>query len=350
VVELTHVLGPPLIDEAALWAFLRPHLPEREADGNLAVGRINEGHSNLTFALDAGGTQYVLRRPPLGSLAPTAHDVLREHRFLVHLHAAGAPVPRPVVACDDAAVIGAPFYVMDHVEGTVVRDSLPDELADPSARLAVSAAMIDTLVEIHALDWKSTGLAELARPTNYVERQIHRWRSQWDHNQTREIPDVTSLAAWFSANLPKSPAATIVHGDYKLDNVIFDLSGPKAVAVVDWEMATIGDPLADLGYLTALWAEPGEAVVGHLRLGGATSSPGFMSRRELVERYAAASGRNVEQLRWYQAFALWKLAVLLEGSYKRFLAGTTDDAYFLTLEEGVPELVARAKQLAESTV
>jgi len=330
------------IDEQALSAFLTPILPL--AACGLVVDPFPAGHSNLTFMLRCGGESYVLRRPPVGPLPPTAHDVLREYRVLSGLATTSARIPRPVLACEDERVIGAPFYVMECVDGTVLREDVPAGLENHEDRQRIGREMVDALVELHAVDWRSTGLVMLAPPSGYLERQVRRWQSQWGHNKTRELPDLDAVGKWIKRNMPASSHAGIVHGDYKLDNVIFDLGPPvRAKAIVDWEMAALGDPLADVGYLTALWAEPGNALDGIRRLGGASSEPGFSSRRDLIERYSRASHRDVDSLNWYQVFALWKLAIILEGGYRRYLAGTTTDRFFSPLRHDVPQLAACAR-------
>jgi aminoglycoside phosphotransferase (APT) family kinase protein len=316
--------------------------------GEVAIERLTEGHSNLTYSVACDGALYVLRRPPFGPLAPSAHDVLREYRVLSTLEGAGARTPRAVLACSDPEVFGAPFYLMEHVEGVVLREDLPPGLDPASAGADVSTELIDALVELHEVDWERAGFGEIASGNGYLERQLRLWQRQWEHNRTRELADVEAIGRWLAARFPEESAVTIVHGDYKVDNLIFaEREGRlRAAAIVDWEMATLGDPLADLGFLTAVWSEPGEDPAELLWLSKITTGPGFDSRRGLAERYAGQTGRDVVNLRWYQVLALWKLAILLEGSYARFLAGTTDDSWFRGLEEGIPTLLRRARALA----
>jgi aminoglycoside phosphotransferase (APT) family kinase protein len=312
--------------------------------GVVEVERIVAGHSNLTYIVRCAAGVFVLRRPPAGPLPPTAHDVLREFRVLQLLRDTEARAPEPVLACDDVDVIGAPFYLMRHVDGVVLREP-PDGAVD---RRTIGLELADALAELHAVDWKAAGFAGIARPGAYLERQLRRWTSQWEHNRTRSLPEVDRLGGWLHEHVPTQHETTVVHGDYKLDNVIYRLGPgpPRALAIVDWEMATLGDPLADLGYMTALWTDPGEDPAVLLDLGEATSGGGFPTRDELVERYAQRTGRAVGALRWYQALAIWKLAVLLEGSYKRHLAGTTDDPFFARLERGIPTLARHGWALA----
>jgi aminoglycoside phosphotransferase (APT) family kinase protein len=316
----------------------------------IAVERLTEGHSNLTYSVRFAGGHYILRRPPLGPLPPSAHDVLREFRVLTVLGRCDARTPRPVLACDDPEVFGAPFYLMEQVEGVVLRDHRPAGMDSPQAATWISEELIDALVELHELDWEAAGFGDIASGHGYLERQLRLWHRQWQHNQTRPLEGVEAVGDWLNLNCPKESAVRIVHGDYKLDNVIFGLDDgrPRARAIVDWEMATLGDPLADLGFLTAVWSEPGEDPGLLLGLSVLTTEPGFATRRTLAEAYAERTGRDIGALRWYQTLALWKLAILLEGSYKRHLAGTTDDDWFEDLATGVPTILGRALELTRT--
>jgi aminoglycoside phosphotransferase (APT) family kinase protein len=286
----------------------------------------------------------VLRRPPRPPLPPSAHDVLREARLLEAVRDAEVRTPVVVAASDDAAIIGAPFYVMECVDGAVLTTTVPPALDGDGARRAIGEELVDALVEIHAVDWRACGLEGYGKPTGYLERQLRRFAGLWEHNRTRELPVMEELTRWLGEHRPESGAATIVHGDYRLGNVMYAPQlPPRVVAIFDWELATIGDPLADVGYLVATWAEPGDDTE---LFGGVTSEGGFPSRTELIARYEAGSGRSMSDLRWYTTLALWKAAVFLEGSYKRRLAGTTEDAFFDTLEKGVPMLAERALAIA----
>jgi len=346
-----------LIDLDALHEYLAHALPSVAAGEELQVERIRGGHSNETFFVTRGGgdgeERYVLRRPPLGPLLPTAHDVGREFRVLSALYGTPVPVPKPVLFCDDLAVIGAPFYLMERVPGVVLRTKLtPGCEADVAARAGLGEALIDALAELHAVDWERQGLGDFGKPQGYLERQIRRWSGQLDASRTRPLPDLDAVTAWLSAHLPESGPATIVHGDYRLDNLMFAPEPPaRVLAIVDWEMATSGDPLADLGYLLSFWREAGDPDAA---LGDAawrmTSQPGFSTRADLVERYAARTGRRMMHVNFYVALAVWKLAILLEGSYKRHLAGTTDDPFFATLDLGIPFLAARARAICDGVL
>jgi aminoglycoside phosphotransferase (APT) family kinase protein len=287
----------------------------------------------------------VLRRPPRPPLPPSAHDVLREARLLEAVRDADVRTPVVIAHCDDPGVIGAPFYVMERVEGEVMTTAVPSALDAAGDRRRIGEELVDTLVEIHAVDWRTCGLEGYGKPTGYLDRQLRRFGGLWEHNRTRELPAMDRLTAWLGAHRPESPAATIVHGDFRLGNLMYAPDPPpRVVAVFDWELATIGDPLADVGYMVATWAEPGDDA-GEL-FGGVTREGGFPSREELIARYEAGSGRSMSDVRWYTTLALWKAAVFLEGSYKRRLAGTTEDAFFDMLETGVPALAERALGIA----
>jgi aminoglycoside phosphotransferase (APT) family kinase protein len=250
-------------------------------------------------------------------------------------------------ACDDEAVIGMPFYVMEKVEGDVITTEMPEPLDNPEERSRVADELIDALVEVHAVDWRACGLEGFGKPTGYLERQLRRFNGLWEHNKTRELPLVQEVADWLDGNLPEQPEATIVHGDYRLGNTMYSHGAPaRLVAIFDWELCTIGDPLADLGYLTVTWAEAEDSSRGTMfsQL-SATTAEGFPGREGLIERYMERSGRSLSDLRWYQTLALWKAAVFMEGNYKRSLAGTTDDPFLKLFDEGVPALAEAALEV-----
>jgi len=327
--------------------------------GAPTVSALGEGHSNLTFLVERGGDGLVRRRPPRGPLLPTAHDVVREAKVLELLSASGESVLVPPVrgVCEDLDVIGAPFYVMDRSEGVVVRDSLPDFMTGPegyAARREVGTELPRVLGAIHRVDWRPFVDAGIGRPAGYLERQLRRWSGQREGiqaavaaagGQARELPDYDVLRDWLREHLPAESEPAVVHGDYKLDNVIVAPShetGARITAVVDWEMATVGDPRADLGYLLSFWPEPGETVpLADL----VTSHDGFPRRDEVVAIWEESTGRVAGDTRWFVALAVWKLAILLEASYHRWLAGLADDPFFARLDEGVPLLLARAREV-----
>jgi aminoglycoside phosphotransferase (APT) family kinase protein len=247
-------------------------------------------------------------------------------------------------------VLGVPFYVMEEIEGTVVTSDVPQPLDTVEGRRRLSEELVDALVEVHAVDWRACGLDGYGKPTGYLERQVRRFSGLWDYNKTREVPVVEEVRDWLAGNLPESPESTIVHGDYRLGNVMVANEAPaRLVAIFDWELSTIGDPLADVGYLTVTWAQPDDPADNTFAsLSAATRRPGFMTREELTARYEERSGRSVSALNWYQALALWKAAVFMEGNYKRSLAGTTDDPYLKQFDKGVPALAEAAWEAANA--
>ena len=320
------------------------HANGLDAPDDLTAVPIGDGHSNVTFGLSTG---VVLRRPPRGPLPPSAHDVLREARLLGALGLTPVRAPTVLAVCDDESVIGVPFYVMEEVEGEVITDSMPEALNTPDQRGRVADELIDSLVELHSVDWTAIGLEGFGKPTGYLERQLRRFRGLWEHNRTRELSEVEDVGRWLAANIPDSPPATIVHGDYRLGNTMFASSSPaRLVAILDWEMATIGDPLADVGYMMIHWTRPGDEV-GRFNLHSVTALDGFPSRDELIERYEQRSGRSMQAVNWYVTLALWKAVVFMEGNYKRALAGSTDDPYLKTFGEGVVELARRAVHVSQ---
>ena len=336
---------PPLLVLEPLEAFLDAH---GLGEGEIEANPIGEGHSNVTYLIERGGSEMVLRRPPRPPLPPSAHDVLREARLLSALRDTPARVPDVLAVCDDPATIGAPFYVMERIAGDVIVTSVPPALDTPAERRRIGEQLIDSLVEIHAVDWRAAGLEGFGKPTGYLERQLRRFLGLWELNKTREITAVETVGSWLAEHLPSSGAATIVHGDYRLGNTIFASEVPaRLAAVLDWEMATIGDPLADLGYLCMMWTEAGDPQVG-LRdaLGNVTRAEGFPTRAELIARYEELSGRSMSDIRWYTTLALWKSVVFMEGNYKRAIAGTTDDPYLKQFGDGVLELARQAEAVA----
>jgi aminoglycoside phosphotransferase (APT) family kinase protein len=302
--------------------------------------RIKGGHSNLTYEItDDAGRKLVLRRPPLGHLLPTAHDMTREWRFISATHPTPVPVPAPLAFCEDTDVTGAPFYVMGFVEGHVLHDaSAAEAVFDEPRRRIAGESFIDVLSDLHDVDPDTSGVGDIARKEGYIARQLKRWYSQWNASKTRELPLVDELHDTLSAQIPDQGPARIVHGDYRLGNCITSVDGPIA-AVLDWEIATLGDPMADVGYVLSTWPEPGEGGPAHRM--SPSIVPGFPARAELLERYANRSGRDVSQINFYIAFSHWKSACIVEGVYARYLGGaldTTDvnvDAFKLSVEMSV---------------
>jgi aminoglycoside phosphotransferase (APT) family kinase protein len=292
--------------------------------------RIKGGHSNLTYeVVDANGVRYVLRRPPLGHLLPTAHDMSREWRFISALHPTAVPVAPPLGYCDDADVTGASFYVMAFVDGHVMHDAEVAEKSYTEAqRRSTGESFIDVLADMHSVDPDDVGVGDIAR-------QLKRWYSQWNASKTRELPLIDELHDEFAARVPEQGPARVVHGDYRLGNCMTSFDG-KIAAVLDWEIATLGDPLADVGYVLHSWPEPGEGGPAHRM--SPTVVPGFPTRDELLDRYASRSGRDVSGIAYYVAFSHWKSACIVEGVYARYLQGSLDttgvnvDAFKLSVE------------------
>jgi aminoglycoside phosphotransferase (APT) family kinase protein len=340
---------PPGIEPAALAGFFAARVPG--GDAPLAFRLIGDGRSNLTYLVEGGGRRWVLRRPPLGHVLPTAHDMAREHRVMLALADTDVPVPRPLALCEDAALLGAPFYVMEHRPGVVLEEALPPDWAgSPDACRRISLALVDALARLHAVDFRAVGLADFGRPDGYLERQVRRWGQQWERSKTRPLPELDALAARLAAALPASPAPAIVHGDFRLGNLALDpVDSGRVVAIYDWEMATLGDPLADLGYTLIWWAEAGDTEMRRDRRMALTAAPGFLSRRELSEAYARASGRGVGAVEFYQVLALYKLAIISEGILARHLQGKTVGEGFDGYESQTAALARRALAIADAS-
>jgi aminoglycoside phosphotransferase (APT) family kinase protein len=338
-----------------------------EENGILAVSAPPEvrliagGRSNLTYLVDpraAAGPEaplLVLRRPPLGHVLPTAHDMRREYRVLTALQGTAIPVPRPVALCSDESVIGAPFYLMEHVPGEVLRTKEDGERVSPDQARELSECFADMLAAIHAVDPAASGLAGFGRPEGYLERQLARWQRQWELSATREVPGYQELTQRLAAGLPGragpgASAGTLVHGDYRLDNMLVTLGRvPTVAAVLDWEMSTLGDPLADLGLALVYWTEAGDTDPMELSVATlVTAGPGFFSREQIASRYAAATGRDLSRLGYYMGFGCFKLAVVLEGIHARFLQRKTVGEGFEREGAAVPSLIQRAHRLLDS--
>jgi aminoglycoside phosphotransferase (APT) family kinase protein len=336
----------PLVIRENLERYLAERLPAGTHE--IELERIGEGHSNITFLVRRGDDTCVLRRPPRPPLPPSAHDVLREWRLLDAVKDVDVRTPRTLLGCDDESVIGAPFYVMEYVEGTVITTEIPEPLDNLDEHNRIGLDLVDALAEIHAVDWVACGLEGYGKPSGYLERQLRRFNGLWEHNKTRELPRVQEVADWLASNLPDSPSATIVHGDFRLGNtMVADDAPARVIAIFDWELSTIGDPLADLGYLTVTWVQPGDSEdTMFSSLSSVTRRSGFPTRDELVAHYEQRTGRSMSNLRWYQTLALWKAAVFMEGNYKRSLAGTTDDPFLKLFGEGVPMLAEAAWSIA----
>lgn len=319
------------LDTERLQAFLRENLAD--ADGPLEVEQFPSGFSNLTYLLRLGERELVLRRPPFGANIKSGHDMSREYRILSALITSYAKVPRPLVYSDDPVIIGAPFYVMERVNGVILRTRLPQGLAiAPELMQRICHALIDTLVELHSLDYTAVGLAGLGKPDGYVERQVSGWAKRYANARTDDVPAMEQAAAWLQAHIPPPSEATLIHNDYKYDNMVLDPSDLTRIkAILDWEMATLGDPLTDVGTTLAYWAEPDDPPA--LRQFGITTLPGNLDRQQWVERYAAQSGRNVSRILFYYVYGLFKNGVIVQQIYYRYRQGHTRDERFANLIE-----------------
>jgi aminoglycoside phosphotransferase (APT) family kinase protein len=289
----------------------------------------------------------VLRRPPFGNRVKTAHDMTREFRVLSALSPVFPVAPRPLLLCDDETVLGAPFYLMERRSGIVVRRDLPPELSTPPHAAALCAALVDTLVALHAVDYRAIGLDGFGKPEGYVARQIAGWTGRYAAAATGDLPAMTAVAAWLEANRPPERGAGVIHNDFKFDNVMFAADGPPRIAaVLDWEMATIGDPLMDVGAALAYWIEAGDSDALREVAMGPTAEPGMWSRRQLIDAYAAASGRAVEDVAFYYVFGLFRLAVIIQQIYARYARGATSDPRFAGMNHVVAVLAERAERVA----
>jgi aminoglycoside phosphotransferase (APT) family kinase protein len=316
----------------------------------IEVEALAGGGSCEIFSIRRGAEHWVLRRAPVRASSSTAHDVLREHRILDAIKDEDVRIARPIVACADPEVAGSPFYIMEFVDGVPIRHALPEVFSDsPSDQSLALTELIDALVEVHGVDWRARGLDGLGKPERYLERQVPRWLSQLDSYRCRELPEVDDIASWLSENLPTEQPPALVHGDYKLDNVLYARMRPAQIlAVVDWEMASIGDPLVDLAWALIFLPEEGNALsLGAAGQPGGFQLPGLPTRSELIERYVAGTGRDVRALDWYNVFSPWKLAIVLEGSNAKLLRGESKNPAHKLFGPLVDMLLARAAKLVK---
>jgi aminoglycoside phosphotransferase (APT) family kinase protein len=331
---------PPGLDLGRLRAHLDAQRPGLVA-GELSADVVEGGRSNLTYVVGDGRSRWVVRRPPLGHVLPTAHDMTREFRVISGLRDTAVPVPEAILLCEDADVVGAQFYVMSFVEGTPYRTA--DELAElgETRTRAIADALVDTLVDLHAVDPATVGLGDFGRPEGFLERQLRRWKKQLDASRSRDLPGIDDLHDRLAAAVPVSGKPSIIHGDYRLDNVLVD-GADNISAVLDWEMSTLGDPLTDLALLVA-YAERDKVSLQFVS--NASSAPGYPTTDQVVARYAERSGRDVSQLNWYVSFAFFKLAVILEGIHYRHRQGQTVGAGFEGVGAGVPLLITHGNEI-----
>jgi aminoglycoside phosphotransferase (APT) family kinase protein len=342
------------LDWDALAAYARPKLGAVLGDrfdesAPLTVEQFHGGHSNLTYLLRFGGQEFVMRRPPFGPLALKAHDMAREYRVLEAVHTVFPLAPRPFVLCEDISVLGSIFYIMERRHGLVIRFEEPPEIANqPAERRRVSEAMVAALAALHNVDVTSPKLSALGKPSGFVERQVSGWTERWKRSQTSVLPEMDMLASWLTAHLPADPERpTLVHGDFKLDNVMLDRGDAgRIVGVFDWEMSAVGDPLVDLGILLCYWVHTATASQRDA-LTSVTNRPGWFTRAEILERYAAATGFDLTDIIFYEVFAVFKLTVVLQQIFFRYHQGQTDDPRFATLDERVTWLARIGAALVE---
>jgi len=311
-----------------LGAYLETSFPQFK--GALSVQQFPSGHSNLTFLVRVGEQEMVLRRPPFGANIKSAHDMGREYKILSHLHPVYSQVPRPLLYCDDASVIGAPFYLMERVKGIVLRDKAPQGLAlEPKLMRELSNAFVNNLAAIHAVDYRAAGLGELGKPAGYVARQVCGWSERYVNAKTDDIPEMERVAAWLAEHLPPESGAALIHNDYKYDNLVLEPQNlTRLRAVLDWEMATIGDPLMDLGTTLGYWVEQSDPEERQSVAPCLTALPGNFTREQIVQRYAQVSGRDVSSIRFYYVYGLFKIAVIIQQIYNRWKQGFSQDPRF----------------------
>jgi aminoglycoside phosphotransferase (APT) family kinase protein len=335
----------PLVDEARVTDWL-----ERQASvhGPFTAEAVGGGNSNATFLLRGPAASFILRRPPAAALSGTAHSMAREYRVLQALADSDVPAPRPLAFCDDADVTGAPFLVMEHVDGVSITDRLPEGYAPgPASVSRLGEEMIDGLAAVHRLDWRAAGLADFGRPEQFLERQVPRWTKQYESHAVRDLPRFAQLGEWLVARRPAEWNPGLMHGDFHLDNCLISGKEPRLLAVIDWELATIGDPLLDVGLALAFWGPRPIDPPAMPPVQGVSRCPGALQRGELAVRYAERSGRSVDQLAWYMVLAFWKLAAIVEGAYAQYLDGRLTTDYARRLGDDVPRLLEEAAATAD---
>jgi aminoglycoside phosphotransferase (APT) family kinase protein len=333
------------LDWAKVEQHLRTHIPDI-GPGTREVRQFPSGASNLTYSLRIGTWEGVLRRPPFGPIPPKAHDMQREYSMLEHIHPSFPLAPQPYLFCNDLEIMDVPFYVMERRKGFVLDDAFPrDTEMTPELCRRISETVVDTLVEIHAVDWQAAGLATFGHPAGFLERQLTSWIERYNRSQTPESPDVTFLTRWLVEHIPTSPSPTLIHNDFKLNNMLLDAHDlARPVAVLDWEMTTIGDPLFDLAISLCYWVQADDPTELRAILPTITYQPGFLSRTEFMERYAAKSGRDLSSMHFYLTFAYFKLSVILQQIYIRWLRGQTQDQRFAIFGSRIRTLLNHATQ------
>ncbi len=338
------------LDLAKLETFLLRHFPG--STGPLAVEQFPSGHSNLTYLVRLGDREMVLRRPPFGSKVKTAHDVGREYRVLSRLHPAYPAAPKVLLYCDDESVLGSPFCLMERIRGIIVRRDPPAGLPfTPQTAQRLSESFIDNLARLHGLDYAAIGLDDLGKPQGYLERQVRGWIGRYHGSQTHDLPQVERISAWLKDHMPASSEAALIHNDYKYDNVVLDPAEiTRIVGVLDWEMSTIGDPLADLGTTLAYWIDPQDPDLSQQVRWCPSTYAGSLTRAQLIERYARTTGRDVSNMVFYLAFAQFKVAVIIQQIYYRYHQGLTKDPRFASMPEVIKMLLRASLRTVEGGV
>jgi aminoglycoside phosphotransferase (APT) family kinase protein len=336
------------LDLAKLEPFLHAQFPNES--GALIVRQYPSGHSNLTYSVQLGPREMVLRRPPFGSKVKTAHDMSREFRVLSKLHAHYRPAPQVLLFCDDVSVLGAPFYLMEPIHGVILRRDVPPGLTfSPETARRVCESFLDNLALLHGLDYEKIGLSELGKPQGYLERQVRGWIERYHGSKTHDIPEVETLSNWIQQHMPASSPAALIHNDYKYDNVVLDPNDlTRIIGVLDWEMCTIGDPLTDLGSALAYWVDASDPPEILETRWGPTTYPGSLSRAQLVQRYAQKTGRDVSDMAFYLVFARFKIAVIVQQIYYRYQQGLTHDDRFATMPQRIHLLLRAALRTVET--
>ncbi len=335
------------LDLARLSAYLARHF---DGPGPVTVEQFPSGHSNLTYRVTWGGRELVLRRPPFGSQVKSAHDMGREYRVLSKLHESYPVAPKVILYCDDLSVLDAPFYLMEPIRGIILRRELPpDLLLSPAMARQLSEAFLDNLIRLHGLDYGKIGLGDLGKPQGYLERQVKGWIERYHNSATHDLPEVDRISAWLTQHIPASSDATLIHNDYKYDNVVLDSNDiTKILGVLDWEMCTLGDPMSDLGTTLAYWTDPGDPDELQEICSAPTTVPGTLTRAQLAQRYALATGRGIHDMVFYLAFARFKVAVIVQQIYYRYARGLTHDERFATMPHRIAVLIRASLHCAES--
>ncbi|HKO45100.1 MAG TPA: phosphotransferase family protein [Pyrinomonadaceae bacterium] len=335
------------LDVEALRTYLNAALGS--GSSSLEIRQFPGGHSNLTYLIRWGSNEFVLRRPPVGPVAPTAHDMPREYKLLEAVHPLFPLAPKPILLCEDVDVIGVPFYLMERRRGIIVRSSVPPPIGDNTSVLRrVSEAVVGTLVKLHAVEIQESGIVHLGKPVGFVSRQVDGWARRWERSKTGELLQMEEVIQWLRGRLPVDDGvdASIVHNDFKLDNVMLDEEEPtRVVAVLDWEMSTVGDPLIDVGLFLAYWTMKGTETNSSLR--AITNGPGWLTREEIIDQYEKATGRDLSRIVFYETFARFKVAVVIQQIYFRYVRGQTRDKRFANLDVMVKQLAEDALDLAQ---